>query len=86
MSNLQSELQEVFRQVFDDDRLVITAASSAADVEGWDSMAHINLIIAIEKKFAVRFSPAELAGLGGKGQNVGSIMKILEARSAAAGH
>jgi len=63
--------------VFDDDELSITMATSAGDIDGWDSMAHINLIIAIEKQFGVSFSASEIAALGRRGQNVGSIMQLL---------
>jgi acyl carrier protein len=81
MNPLQSELQEVFRRVFDDDELVITESTSAADVDGWDSMAHINLIIAVEKRFGVKFTGGEIAALGRRGQTVGSMVQILEAKT-----
>ena len=81
MSPLQSDLQEVFRRVFDDDELVILDATSAADIDGWDSMAHINLIIAIEKRFGVKFSAAEIGALGRRGQNVGNMLELLESKT-----
>jgi acyl carrier protein len=81
MNQLQSELQGVFRRVFDDDELVITEATSAADIDGWDSMAHINLIIAVEKRFGVKFAASEIAALARHGQTVGSILRILEAKT-----
>jgi acyl carrier protein len=81
MNQLQSELQGVFRRVFDDDELEITDATSAADIDGWDSMAHINLIIAVEKRFGVKFAASEIAALARRGQTVGSIMRILEAKT-----
>jgi acyl carrier protein len=81
MNQLQSELQDVFRKVFDDDDFVITDSISAADVDGWDSMAHINLIIAIEKRFGVKFAAGEIAALGRRGQTVGSMIRILETKT-----
>jgi acyl carrier protein len=81
MSPLQSELQDVFRRVFDDDDLAITDATTAADIDGWDSMAHINLLIAIEKRFGIKFSGAEIAALGARGQNVGGMLKLLETKT-----
>jgi acyl carrier protein len=81
MNQLQSELQDVFRRVFDDDELVITESMSAADVDGWDSMAHINLIIAIEKRFEIKFTASEIAALGRRGQNVGSMLQILAVKT-----
>jgi acyl carrier protein len=77
MIEVQPALQEVFRLVFDNDELSITEATSAADIDGWDSMAHINLIIAIEKRFGVSFSANEIAALGRRGQNVGGMMRML---------
>jgi acyl carrier protein len=83
MSDVQPALQEIFRTVFDDDELTVTDTTTAADIDGWDSMAHINLIIAIEKQFGVSFSAAEIAALGKRGQNVGSIAQLLAAKQAA---
>lgn len=82
MDRIQTELQTIFRRVFDDDELVITAATTAADVDGWDSMAHINLIIAIEKHFGVKFAASELASMRGAGQGAGTLMKLLETKTA----
>jgi acyl carrier protein len=81
MNELHSDLQEVFRRVFDDDGLVITESTSATDVDGWDSMAHINLIIAVEKRFDVKFAASEIAVLGRRGQTVGSMIQILAAKT-----
>ena len=81
MNPLQSELQEVFRRVFDDDELVITESTSAADIDGWDSMAHINLIIAIEKQFKIKFAAGEIATLARRGQTVGNMIEILAAKT-----
>jgi len=67
--------------VFDDDELVITDSMSAADIDGWDSMAHINLIIALEKRFSIRFGPADIAALGRRGQNIGGMLRIIESRT-----
>ena len=80
MTDVQTDLQEVFRRVFDDDDLSISPATTAADIDGWDSMAHINLIIAAEKKFGVSFSASEIAALGRRGQNVGSMIDLLASK------
>ena len=84
MNEIQPALQDVFRRVFDDDELQVTGSTTAADVDGWDSMAHINLIIAIEKEFGVSFSANEIATLGRRGQNVGSMMELLKSKIATA--
>jgi len=81
MSQLRSELQEVFRQVFDDDSLAVTEATTAVDIDGWDSMAHINLIIAIEKQFAIKFSAVEIGGLSRRGQTIGNMIQLIQTKT-----
>jgi acyl carrier protein len=80
MDRLHSELQDIFRRVFDDDQLTITDKTAAADVDGWDSMAHVNLIIAIEKHFDISFTARDLAAMHGPGQNVESLVGLLTAK------
>lgn len=78
MSNSQilSDLTQIFREVFDDDSLVITPETTAKDVPGWDSFMHINLIVASEKFFKVKFKTAEIESL----QNVGSLIAVIQAK------
>ena len=83
MNPLLTELQQVFRRVFDDDDLEITDQTAAADIDGWDSMAFVNLIIAIEKQFKVRFSATEISSLGKPGQNIGGILQLLAVKTKA---
>jgi acyl carrier protein len=80
MDHIHSELQDVFRRVFDDDELVITDRTTATDIDGWDSIAHINLVIAIEKHFGIKFSASNLAAMKGAEQNVGDLAKLLITR------
>lgn len=61
-------LTQVFRDVFDDDDIVLTAATTAQDIEGWDSQAHVSLIVAAEMRFGIRFRTAELESLHDVGQ------------------
>ena len=77
MNKLLDDLNDVLRTVFDDDSLTVTLASTADDVDGWDSMMHINVIIAVEKRFGVKFAAAEINGLKGEGQNVGTFLALL---------
>lgn len=72
-------LNEIFRDVFDDDGLNITRESSAADVEGWDSLTHVSLLLAVEKKFGFRFTSSQVAGL----KNVGELVDLIENKRAA---
>ena len=82
--DIHSELQAIFRQVFDHDKLVISEATTATDVDGWDSMAHVNLIIAIERRFGVSFSGADLASMRGSGQTVGHLIGLIAAKTSRA--
>ena len=69
-------LTQVFRDVFDDDDIVLTAATTAQDIEGWDSQAHVNLIVAAEMRFGVRFRTAELESL----HDVGQFARLIESK------
>lgn len=74
---LLSPFQDVLRDVFDDDEIVLTRQTTAADIDGWDSLMHINIIIAVEKRFGVKFATAEISGLKSEGQNVGTFLDLL---------
>ena len=70
-------LQQVFRDVFDDEGLVLRREMTAAEVEAWDSLSHINLLVAIEKEFKFRFDLAEVKGL----KNVGEMIDLVEKKT-----
>ena len=70
---------EIFQDVFDDDQITVHEKTTAADIPEWDSLEHINLIVAIEKRFQMRFSMAEVTGL----QNVGEMVDVIQKRLAA---
>ena len=70
---LHDRLEEVFRQVFDNDTLALRDEMKAADIEGWDSVAHINLMFGIEQAFGVRFKGNELADM----KNIGELKDFL---------
>lgn len=65
---VDERLEEVFRSVFDDEQLALTDDMTAADVPGWDSLAHINLMFTIESEFGITFRGDELAELADIGQ------------------
>ncbi len=71
------KLTEVFQDVFDDDSIKLTDATSAKDIEDWDSLEHINLIAAVEKAFRMRFTMREVSGM----KNVGEMLDILMERA-----
>lgn len=70
------KLNEVFRDVFDDEGIVVTEATTARDIEDWDSLEHINLMVAVEKKFGIRFNMGEI----NKFQNVGEMAELILTR------
>ncbi len=70
-----SSVQDIFRDIFDDQLLEITDATSAEDIEDWDSMNHLNLVSAIEKKFSIRFALGELQTLNNVGAMIDLIMQ-----------
>lgn len=63
-------LNQIFRMVFEDDTINIHPDMTADDIEGWDSLSHVNLVVAIEAKFNIRFTQKELL----KQRNVGDLM------------
>ena len=70
---LHERLEEVFRQVFDNEQLKPTDDMMAPDIEGWDSVTHINLMFGIEQAFDVRFNGNELADM----KNIGELKQFL---------
>lgn len=63
-------LQNVFREVFDDDAITLNDTTTAADVDGWDSVANIRLMVSIEEEFRLRFDVGEFQEY----RNVGDLM------------
>lgn len=70
------KLNEIFCEVFDDDDIKIAPEMTANDVDGWDSLSHVNLIVAIEGRFGIRFNQKELLGF----KNVGDLLRSIEAK------
>lgn len=68
-------LQPIFRDVLDDDALVITLQSSASNTPNWDSLVHINLIDGVEREFRVKFALGEVAQMKEVGDLVDLVMK-----------
>ena len=69
-------LNEIFQDVFDDEDLVVDAGTNSDTIEDWDSLEHINLVVAIEKAFGLKFSMDEVTGM----KNVGEMVEIIKAR------
>lgn len=74
---IYERLNEVFRDVFDDEDITVTDATTANDIEDWDSLEHINLIVAVEKAFQIKFNMGEVNHL----KNVGEMVDLIIAKS-----
>ncbi|MCR5233578.1 MAG: acyl carrier protein [Lachnospiraceae bacterium] len=70
---IMEKVNEIFRDVFDDDTLVITDSTNSDDIEDWDSLEHISLIISMEKEFDMKFDIKEVNKLENVGQMVDMI-------------
>ena len=71
------KLNEVFQDVFDDEDITVNDCTVAADVDGWDSLEHINLIVAVERCFGIKFTMGETTGLKNVGEMVDRIIAHL---------
>lgn len=81
MSAILSEVTEVMRDVFGDDEIVLTETTTAGDVDGWDSLMHLNLVIGLERQFKIRFSTAEIAQMKEAGQNIGTLVQLIASKT-----
>lgn len=70
-------LTPIFCEVFDDDSIVLTEETTAADIDGWDSVEHFNLISAVEAAFSMQFQMREVSGM----KNVGEMAEIVAQRA-----
>jgi acyl carrier protein len=74
---IYARLAEIFCDVFDEDSIELTPELSAKDVDGWDSLTHIRLILTIERTFKIKLSTSEI----GKLENVGDLVALIKARA-----
>ena len=72
-SKILEILQNIFRDLFDEENLILTRDTSSKNIEDWDSVAQISLILTIENTYNIRISAAELENLS----NVGDIVDLL---------
>jgi acyl carrier protein len=77
MTPTDQRLQAVFREFFDDDSLQLRDGMTFSDIDGWDSLAHMNLINALEAEFGLKFSVRELMRM----KSVGTIRQVLTAKA-----
>ncbi len=74
---IYARLTGIFRDILDDDEIELSPALTAKEVEGWDSLTHIRLLMSIEKAFHIKFSTTEI----GKLENVGSLVALIRSRA-----
>jgi acyl carrier protein len=74
MPDTRDKLQQIFRDLFDDDDIELTDTTAAADIPGWDSLKNVKLIVQIEKAFKVRFGTGEVVTL----KNVGELVALID--------
>jgi acyl carrier protein len=75
---VKDELQELFRDILGIDDLILEDTTSADDIDEWDSLAHINLVVAIEREFKIRFALGELSDMKNIGAMIGSILEKIK--------
>lgn len=71
---IKEKLEEIFREVFDDDSIILTDATNSKDIDDWDSLAHIQLISSIEEAFNIKFTLEEAVSA----ENVGEFIEIIQ--------
>jgi len=76
-AQVYSKLTTVFREVFDEDDLDLKPETTADEVDGWDSLTHIRLVLAVSKSFGVKFSASEIGAL----KNVGEFVELIQKKS-----
>ncbi len=76
--DIYEELSKIARKAFDDDEIQLKPESTADDVDGWDSLSHVNLVTMIERHFQIRFKSMEIL----KWKNVGQMAESVQAKLA----
>jgi len=78
LPEIEQRLTKTFHHVFGDDALVLNPSMTASDVQGWDSLTHVRLLLTIEREFRIRVTASE----SGKLQTVGDLMKLIDSKVA----
>ena len=76
-ADIYAKLTPVFHSVFDDEDIVVTPQLTADDVDGWDSLTHLRLMLSVQKAFNVRFAAADIVGL----KNVEDLVRLIREKA-----
>ena len=74
---IREKLTQIFRDVFDDETIEIRDTLTANDVASWDSLTHINMIVAVEKAFQIKLTTKEVQSLS----NVGELLSLIQRKA-----
>lgn len=74
---INQKLTRIFQEIFDDDSIILSDETSAKDIDEWDSLNHITLVLAIEREFSIHLNAAEVGSL----ENVGQMIKLIDVRT-----
>ena len=77
-NDIYQKLAPVFHEVFDNDNIILSDGISAEDVDEWDSLSHIRLVVAVEETFLIRFDSSEIVDL----ENVGQFVDLIRSKTA----
>ena len=77
INTVYAKLNVIFRDLFDDDSIVVTPQTTANDIEDWDSLEHITQIATVERTFKMKFKMGEISSM----KNVGQMANIIQART-----
>ena len=77
-NEILAKINEIAKDVFDNDEVELTEQTTAADVEEWDSLSHLSLISDIEREFGIRFTLSEISGSKNVGEFIDALIKHLD--------
>jgi acyl carrier protein len=75
-----AEVNDIFKDVLDNDEIIVYNETTAEDVAEWDSLSHIQLVVAVEKHFKIRFTASEINGFKNVGEMCEGILKKLQTK------
>ncbi len=77
-ANILAEVQDIFRDILDEEELILEDNTTAGDVDGWDSLTHIQLVVAVEKHFKFKFTSKEILSWNNVGEMIDSIKSKID--------